>query len=149
VVNKAALPAYLEKGYALVTSGSVSDQLGDAAYSLLSEEERGHFALVEIDQSKHQAMNAPERAFCVHQRCDWMLADVDLLKLDVLERSERKTLCASAEADTEPRWYSEEDLGENARQAVGNARPAIIAAIATHRRIADELESFLIGMEAL
>lgn len=148
VVDKLSLPAFLEKGYALVTTGTVAEQLG-AASELLGEEERKNFVLVEIAQSKHQAMNAPERAFCVHQRPQWMLCGAELLKLDVLERNPSRTLCASVEDDAGPRWFLSSDLGEDARQAVSLARPFIMEGIAEHRRIADELESFLIGMEAL
>jgi hypothetical protein len=147
VVTKAELRAYLEKGYAL-SSDPVSELLG-SVYSLLSQEEREDCVLVEIAQSKHQAMNAPERAFCVHQRPQWMLCGAELLKLDVLERNPSRTLCASAEDDAGPRWFRSIDLGEDARQAVSLARPFIMEGIAEHRRIADELESFLIGMEAL
>lgn len=147
VVDKTALPTFLEKGYTL-SNGSVGEQLG-SAWSLLSVEERECLVLVEIEQTKHRAMNTPERAFCVHQRCKFMVDGAALLKLDVLERGERNTLCASAEFDDGPRWFVDADLGEDARQAVALARPSLMEAIAEHRRIADELESFLMGMEAL
>ncbi len=148
VVAKCDLGEYETKGYRRVQGESLAEHVG-AGWDLLPREEQDKLCLVEIDAEQHRKQNSPERAFCVHQQTQWMLCGAELLKLDVLERNPMRTLCASAEDDAGPRWFLSSDLGEDARQAVSLARPFIMESIATHRRVADELESFLIGMEIL
>ena len=151
VVAKCDLEEYEKKGYRRTEGESLAEHVG-AGWELLPPEERAQLCLVEIDAAKHRAMNTPERAFCVHQRAKFMTDGAELLKLDVLQRpevGERNTLCASADFDDGPRWFVDAELGTDARQAVAIARPSLLEAIAEHRRIADELESFLMGMEAL
>lgn len=147
VVDKTALHSYVEKGYR-PSSGSLAEHMGKA-WELLALEDRNDLVLLEIGEAEHRQMNTPERVFCVQQGYKLMADRVDLLKLDVLERGERNSLCASAEFDDGPRWFVDAELGEDARQAVVFAAPSLREAIAEHRRIAGELESFLIGMEAL
>lgn len=147
VVDKSMLDSYLEKGY-VHSDTLLSEQLGHAWYAL-SKDERDALVLLEIDQDEHRAQNAPPRVFVVHQSCQFVVTRAELLKLDVLERSDNNTLCANADFDSGPRWFVTADLGDDARQAVAIARPSILEAIAEHRRIADELTSFLQGMEAL
>lgn len=148
VISKSDLEEYEGKGYRRVEGESLAEHVG-AGWSLLPRDEQQKLCLVGIDKAQHQAQNSPPRAFYVDMHYRHMIGSAELLKLDVLERSDRDTLCASAEVDTGPRWYPSDHLGEEARQAVGIARPFIIDVIAEHRRIADELESFLMGMEAL
>lgn len=148
VVAKCDLEEYEKKGYRRTEGESLAEHVG-AGWSLLPPEEQRKLCLVEIDADKHRSQNSPERAFCVEQGLKHMVDRVDLLKLDVLERGERNSLCASAEFDNGPRWFVDAELGEDARQAVAKAAPSIREAVAEHRRIADELESFLMGMEAL
>jgi len=148
VISKTDLEEYEGKGYRRAEGESLAAHVG-AGWTLLPREDRDALCLVEIDKDKHQAQNSPPRAFVVHQRCQFVVVGAELFKLDVLERGDANTLTASAEFDEGPRWYPSAHLGEDARQAVAIARPAITQAIAEHRRVADELESFLIGMEAL
>lgn len=147
VADSTALHSYLERGYQL-SSASLAEHMGKA-WELLCKEDRDDLVLLEIDEARHQQLNQPERVYCVHQRAEFVVVGAELLKLDVLERGERNSLCASAQVDDGPRWFVDAELGSDPRQAIALARPSLLQAIAEHRRVADELESFLMGMEAL
>jgi hypothetical protein len=147
VVDTVNLASYLEKGYR-VSGDSLGEHIGQA-WQLLPQEERESLVLVEIEQTEHQRLNSAPPAYVCNVRAQFMASGAELLKLDcIAERDEHRTL-ASVENSDESRWFLTVDIAETPRAAVAFAKLEIVNAIAEHRRIADELTSFLQGMECL
>jgi hypothetical protein len=149
VISKRELDDYKSRGYSRVQGESLAEHVG-AGWELLPKEDQDALVLVEIDAAAHQRRNSAAPAYVVHQRCEFVTTGAELLRLDALAESDgRRTLAAVAGSDEGPRWFLTEDIAPEPRLAVVAARLSITQAIAEHRRIADELESFLQGMECL
>lgn len=148
VVDEAALPEYLEKGYRRVEGESLAAALGPA-WELLPHEEQAKLVLVEIDAAIHRKLSAPERVYHCRLKAMGVIFDASVQTLDVLEPSALWTLCADAELDLGPGRVLTEELAPSAREAVQLRAPTIRGFIADMRRQADVLETFLAKAETL
>ena len=146
VVDQAALPSYLKKGYALVEGHSAAAELGPA-WQLLPKEERDKLVLVEIDAAEHRKHSAPDRLFHCALKAVSVCFEALIRPLDVLEHGSTWTVCAHAVRDEGPLEVLTQELAESPREAVLKRRHFIRSCIEDMRRHADALEAFLVANE--